>query len=83
MEQIYESNTLLEKDTFDEGTDPSVQGPVLLKLQGSFLKRRKSFKVNPCSLAVAFSVAAASGGAGLQGFVEPLQLGKNLQVLTM
>lgn len=46
MEQIYESNTLLEKDTFDEGADPSVQGPALKKLQGSKLQRRISFRVS-------------------------------------
>ncbi len=45
LEQIYESNTLMEKDTFDEGADLSTQGPVLHKLQGSILQRRISFKV--------------------------------------
>ncbi len=45
LEEVYESSTLEEKDTYDEGSDLSTQGPILDKLGGSFLKRRRSEQV--------------------------------------
>ena len=46
LEEVYESTTLEERDTFDEGADLSMQGPILDKLKGTFLKRRHSERVS-------------------------------------
>ena len=45
LEELFEAETLSERDTFDEGTDKSTQAPALRRLRGSMLMRRESVKV--------------------------------------
>lgn len=45
LEVMFEAETLVERDKFDEGTDVSTQAPALQRLGGKILRKRHSEKV--------------------------------------
>ncbi len=45
LEALFEGETLVERDNFDEGVDVSTQRPALRRLRGSLLQKRASGNV--------------------------------------
>lgn len=49
IEELFEAETLSEKDCFDEGSDITIQMPALRRLRKSMKRKRASVTVSACA----------------------------------